>query len=113
VRCVVRVAVVGASYIGLVSGVCLADFGHYVTFADTDFHRIDTILSGRTRFFESGLDELIRTNVAEGRARFSRETSSETPRLFIAVGTPTRSGDGQRNRPEKSEFAGRGNRPCA
>lgn len=94
-RCVVRVAVVGASYIGLVSGVCLADFGHYVTFADTDFHRIDTILSGRTRFFESGLDEL------------------ETPRLFIAVGTPTRSGDGQRNRPEKSEFAGRGNRPCA
>src|SRR5258708_3526465 len=95
-----RVVVVGTGYVGLVSGACLADLGHDVTCIDTDVRKINTLSCGRTPFFEAGLEELVRTNLAEGRLRFSSDVVGpvrNADAVFIAVGTPARSGDGHPN----------------
>jgi UDPglucose 6-dehydrogenase len=93
-----NLVVIGTGYVGLVAGSCLVDFGHYVTCVDKDVHRIGTLLSGQTPFFEPGLEEVIQTNVAKGRLRFSNDLSEPVQKaaaVVIAVGTPARNGDGQ------------------
>jgi len=86
----------GAGYVGLVSGACFADFGHQVTCIDKDPARIDLLKSGRIPIFEPDLDRLVATNVEQGRLDFSTqlEAVAEADAVFIAVGTPSRRGDG-------------------
>ncbi len=91
-----RVAVIGAGYVGLVSGVCLADFGHQVTCIDKDSRRIAALKRGEIPIFEPGLDALVEANVRHGRLAFAADLSAvaEADAVFIAVGTPSRRGDG-------------------
>jgi UDPglucose 6-dehydrogenase len=91
-----RVAMIGAGYVGLVSGVCFADFGHQVTCIDKDAARIAALKRGEIPIFELGLAELVESNVRQGRLEFAAETSriGEAEAIFIAVGTPSRRGDG-------------------
>ena len=86
-----NVAIVGTGYVGLVTGACLADFGHSVTCVDTSAARIAALTAGDIPFFEPGLGELVARNVAAGRLRFSRELADaarDAQVVFIAVGTP-------------------------
>jgi UDPglucose 6-dehydrogenase len=88
---------IGAGYVGLVSGACFADFGHTVTCVDTDASKIDRLERGEIPIFEPGLDALVAKNVREGRlffARDGREAIAGADAVFIAVGTPSRRGDG-------------------
>src|SRR5579871_1318412 len=91
-----RVAMIGAGYVGLVSGACFADFGHQVTCIDKDAKKIAALDRGEIPIFEPGLDELVEANVQQERLRFSTETAAvkESDAVFIAVGTPSRRGDG-------------------
>lgn len=92
-----RVTMIGSGYVGLVSGACFADFGHVVTCVDTDAAKIDALNRGEIPIFEPGLDDLVATNVREGRLSFTTELAgpvSGADAVFIAVGTPTRRGDG-------------------
>jgi UDPglucose 6-dehydrogenase len=91
-----RVSMIGAGYVGLVSGTCFADFGHHVTCIDKDVHRIAALKNGEIPIFEPGLADLVDANVRGGRLEFAAETSgvSEADAVFIAVGTPSRRGDG-------------------
>ena len=91
-----RVAMIGAGYVGLVSGACFADFGHQVTCIDKDAARIAALKRGEIPIFEPGLPELVESNVGQGRLEFAAEASSvgEAEAIFIAVGTPSRRGDG-------------------
>jgi len=92
-----RIAVLGAGYVGLVSGACLSDFGHTVTCIDPDESKIETLRRGKAPIFEPGLDSLIENNVREGRLAFAIEGETavaEADAVFIAVGTPARRGDG-------------------
>src|SRR6516225_12060684 len=91
-----RVTMIGAGYVGLVSGACFADFGHQVICIDKDALKIATLNRGEIPIFEPGLAELIRSNARQGRLEFATETSrvSEADAVFIAVGTPSRRGDG-------------------
>lgn len=92
-----RVAMIGTGYVGLVSGVCFAEFGHTVTCVDKDPKKIETINSGGVPIFEPGLEELVATNVREQRLFFTTEIEAavrEADAVFIAVGTPSRRGDG-------------------
>ncbi|MGB6537013.1 MAG: UDP-glucose/GDP-mannose dehydrogenase family protein [Xanthobacteraceae bacterium] len=92
-----RIAMIGAGYVGLVSGACLADFGHDVVCVDTDQDKIDTLRRGDIPIYEPGLNELVRTNVDAGRLAFSTELAApvrDAQAVFIAVGTPSRRGDG-------------------
>jgi UDPglucose 6-dehydrogenase len=92
-----RIAMVGTGYVGLVSGACLADFGHEVTCVDKDAAKIDSLRAGRIPIFEPGLDELVSRNVRERRLSFTTELASavrEAEVVFVAVGTPARRGDG-------------------
>jgi UDPglucose 6-dehydrogenase len=91
-----RVAVIGAGYVGLVSGVCLADFGHHVTCIDKDARRIAALKRGEIPIFEPGLDALVEANVRQGRLFFAADLAavSAADAVFIAVGTPSRRGDG-------------------
>src|SRR5579871_5351871 len=92
-----RVAMIGAGYVGLVSGACFADFGHTVTCIDSDAARIERIVAGVMPIFEPGLDELVERNVREGRLTFSTAMDGvvgEADAVLIAVGTPSRRGDG-------------------
>lgn len=92
-----RVAMIGAGYVGLVSGACFADFGHQVTCIDKDEAKIAALRSGKIPIFEPGLDDLVEKNVAEDRLSFSTdpgETIGQADIVFIAVGTPARRGDG-------------------
>ena len=91
-----RVAMIGAGYVGLVSGACFADFGHQVTCIDKDAAKIAALKRGEIPIFEPGLPELVESNVGQGRLEFAAETSSvgEAQAIFIAVGTPSRRGDG-------------------
>jgi UDPglucose 6-dehydrogenase len=92
-----RVAMIGAGYVGLVSGACFADFGHTVTCIDTDADRIERIEAGVMPLYEPGLADLLAQNVREGRLRFSTEMKAavaEADAVLIAVGTPSRRGDG-------------------
>jgi UDPglucose 6-dehydrogenase len=91
-----RVAMIGAGYVGLVSGACFADFGHRVTCIDKDTARIAALNRGEIPIFEPGLAELVESNVRQARLEFAAEASQigEADAVFIAVGTPSRRGDG-------------------
>ena len=92
-----RIVVIGAGYVGLVSGACFSEFGVDVTCVDTDAARIATLNAGRVPIFEPGLDDLVQRNVAAGRLRFTADVGQAVPgadAVFIAVGTPSRRGDG-------------------
>jgi UDPglucose 6-dehydrogenase len=92
-----RVAMIGTGYVGLVSGACFADFGHTVTCIDKDAAKIARLEQGEIPIFEPGLDELVARNAREGRLLFSTEAGKavrEADAVFIAVGTPSRRGDG-------------------
>ena len=88
---------VGAGYVGLVSGACFADFGHEVVCVDKDPAKIEALKAGKIPIFEPGLDEIVASNVEAGRLVFSTDLASAVPgadAVFIAVGTPSRRGDG-------------------
>lgn len=92
-----RVAIVGAGYVGLVSGACLAELGHTVTCVDKDDAKIAALKRGETPIFEPGLTELIGRNVAAGRLGFRKdiaEAVNDADAVFLAVGTPSRLADG-------------------
>ena len=92
-----RVAMIGTGYVGLVSGACFAEFGHHVTCIDTDHEKIALLNAGHVPIYEPGLDAIIARNVAEGRLDFATDLSEavgEADVVFIAVGTPSRRGDG-------------------
>ncbi len=92
-----RVAIVGTGYVGLVSGACFAHFGHDVICIDKDASKIERLERGEIPIFEPGLDALVAENVAAGRLSFTTDLVTATPEadaVFIAVGTPTRRGDG-------------------
>jgi UDPglucose 6-dehydrogenase len=91
-----RVTMIGAGYVGLVSGACFADFGHHVTCVDQDARRIAALKRGEIPIFEPGLADLVTTNMAQERLAFSTrpEGLDEADAVCIAVGTPSRRGDG-------------------
>src|SRR5215216_595551 len=92
-----RVAMIGTGYVGLVSGACFADFGHHVTCVDKDKTKIEALKRGDMPIFEPGLAELVELNFREGRLSFATELAEpvrNADAIFIAVGTPSRRGDG-------------------
>ncbi len=92
-----KIAMIGTGYVGLVSGVCFSDFGHDVICVDQDADKIDMLRHGEVPIYEPGLKRLIATNVEAARLRFSGDLSAAVDgadAVFIAVGTPTRRGDG-------------------
>ena len=92
-----RVTMIGAGYVGLVSGACFADFGHQVICVDKDAGKIAALNRGEIPIFEPGLDELVAANMRPGPARiFNRRPTPGrgADAVFIAVGTPSRRGDG-------------------
>jgi UDPglucose 6-dehydrogenase len=92
-----RIAMIGTGYVGLVSGACFADFGHRVTCVDKDVGKIEALRRGEIPIFEPGLDSLVASNVKSGRLDFATDLSAvvtEADAVFIAVGTPSRRGDG-------------------
>lgn len=92
-----RVAMIGTGYVGLVSGACFADFGHEVTCVDKDASKVETLNAGGIPIYEPGLDMLVERNVREGRLSFTQDLAEAVrtaDAVFIAVGTPSRRGDG-------------------
>lgn len=92
-----KIAIIGTGYVGLVSGVCFADFGHDVVCVDKDQAKITKLEAGEVPIFEPGLDTLLAVNVAAGRLTFTLNLAAAldgAEAVFIAVGTPTRRGDG-------------------
>jgi UDPglucose 6-dehydrogenase len=92
-----RVAMIGTGYVGLVSGACFSEFGHHVVCIDKDQAKIDALKAGRMPIFEPGLDEVVAANVKAGRLSFTTDMKATVPAaeaVFIAVGTPSRRGDG-------------------
>jgi UDPglucose 6-dehydrogenase len=92
-----KISVIGSGYVGLVSGVCFADFGHIVTCVDKDAAKIEALRRGEIPIYEPGLDELVARNVKQQRLFFSTdlpEAVADSDAIFIAVGTPSRRGDG-------------------
>ena len=92
-----RVAMIGTGYVGLVSGACFADFGHSVVCIDKDEAKIARLKDGGIPIYEPGLDALVANNVRDGRLSFATEPAeaiAEADAVFIAVGTPSRRGDG-------------------
>jgi UDPglucose 6-dehydrogenase len=92
-----RIAMIGTGYVGLVSGACFADFGHQVTCVDKDGDKIAGLHRGEIPIFEPGLDSLVASNTKAGRLDFATDLSAsvaEADAVFIAVGTPSRRGDG-------------------
>jgi len=92
-----KIAMVGTGYVGLVSGVCFSDFGHDVICVDKDPAKIEMLEAGKVPIYEPGLDELMSKNVAAGRLSFTGDLAAAVDgadAVFIAVGTPTRRGDG-------------------
>ncbi len=92
-----RVVMIGTGYVGLVSGACFADFGHFVTCVDKDSYKIKSLEEGIMPIYEPGLDLLVERNVREERLKFTVDGEAavkEADVVFIAVGTPTRRGDG-------------------
>lgn len=92
-----RVTVVGTGYVGLVSGACFSEFGHHVTCVDVDADKIAALRKGHIPIFEPGLDALVARNVEAGRLDFTTRLSdcvAASDAVFIAVGTPSRRGDG-------------------
>ncbi|MGH7118767.1 MAG: UDP-glucose dehydrogenase family protein [Acetobacteraceae bacterium] len=92
-----RIAMIGGGYVGLVSGACFAEFGVEVTVVEADPARLGNLVEGRIPIYEPGLDELIASNVKAERLHFTADVASAlqgAEAVFIAVGTPTRRGDG-------------------
>ena len=92
-----RVAMIGTGYVGLVSGACFADFGHHVACVDKDAGKIAALNGGEIPIFEPGLADLVETNVRQKRLTFTTDLAAavrEADAVFIAVGTPSRRGDG-------------------
>jgi UDPglucose 6-dehydrogenase len=92
-----RIAMIGTGYVGLVSGACFSDFGHHVTCVDKDVSKIEALRNGTMPIFEPGLDQLVARNVRGGRLAFTTELTDavgDAEAIFIAVGTPSRRGDG-------------------
>jgi UDPglucose 6-dehydrogenase len=92
-----KVVMIGAGYVGLVSGACFAEFGADVTCVDKEEARIKSLKAGQIPIYEPGLQDLVQRNVSSGRLKFSgsvAETVPDADLVFIAVGTPTRRGDG-------------------
>lgn len=92
-----RIAMIGAGYVGLVSGACLADFGHEVVCVDNDHDKVALLNRGETPIYEPQLGQVIAANIAEERLRFTtdlRSSVADADAVFIAVGTPSRRGDG-------------------
>src|SRR5687768_6273739 len=92
-----RIAMIGTGYVGLVSGACFSDFGHDVRCVDKDEAKIAALERGVMPIFEPGLDQLVERNVRGGRLTFTTELGSavaDADAIFIAVGTPSRRGDG-------------------
>src|SRR5256712_7338059 len=91
------IAMFGSGYVGLVSGACLAEFGHNVVCVDKDAERISALNRGDVPIFEPGLHDLIVSNTRQGRLAFTSELApavAAADAVFIAVGTPSRRGDG-------------------
>ena len=92
-----RIAMIGTGYVGLVSGACFADFGHEVCCVDKDAGKIDGLNSGVMPIWEPGLEALVKSNAERARLTFTTDVTSavqDAEAVFIAVGTPTRRGDG-------------------
>jgi UDPglucose 6-dehydrogenase len=92
-----RIAMIGTGYVGLVSGACFSDFGHDVTCVDLDADKIDALNRGVMPIFEPGLDDLVHRNARGGRLSFTTDLAAgvaDSEAVFIAVGTPSRRGDG-------------------
>ena len=92
-----RIAMIGSGYVGLVSGACFAQFGHDVVCVDKDAGKIERLRKGEIPIFEPGLDKLVADNARSGRLSFStrlEDAVGDADAVFIAVGTPTRRGDG-------------------
>ena len=96
-----QVSIIGTGYVGLVSGACFADFGHHVTCVDKDGDKIDSLRTGIVPIYEPGLGDIVATNLRDGRLKFSTELPQSirmADAVFIAVGTPSRRGDGHADR---------------
>ena len=92
-----HIAIVGTGYVGLVSGACFADFGHIVTCVDKDQKKIDALHANEIPIFEPGLEPIVSNNQKQGRLKFTTDLATavrEADAVFIAVGTPSRRGDG-------------------
>jgi UDPglucose 6-dehydrogenase len=92
-----RIAMIGTGYVGLVSGTCFSDFGHEVTCIDKDAGKVEALQSGRIPIYEPGLESLVAGNARAGRLHFTTDLADAVPQadaVFIAVGTPSRRGDG-------------------
>src|SRR5215831_17729241 len=92
-----RIAMIGTGYVGLVSGACFADFGHHVTCVDKDARKIEALRKGAIPIYEPDLDRLVEDNARGGRLDFAtdlEEPVAAADAVFIAVGTPSRRGDG-------------------
>ena len=92
-----RITMIGSGYVGLVSGACFAEFGHEVTCVDKDQAKIELLNAGKMPIYEPGLDDLVARGVESGRLQFTTDLSEAVPgaeAVFIAVGTPSRRGDG-------------------
>jgi UDPglucose 6-dehydrogenase len=92
-----RIAMIGSGYVGLVSGACLSEFGHEVICIDKDTTKVDMLRSGGIPIFEPGLDDVVATNAKAGRLSFTTDLKAAVAgadAVFIAVGTPSRRGDG-------------------
>ncbi len=92
-----NITMIGSGYVGLVSGACFADFGHVVTCVDSDAGKIERLIRGEIPIYEPGLDELVASNVRQGRLSFTTDLAPAVrgaDAVFIGVGTPSRRGDG-------------------
>lgn len=92
-----KITMIGAGYVGLVSGACFADFGHSVICVDLDQGKVDALRNGVMPIYEPGLESLVRSNAEAGRLSFSTDLAAsvaDADAVFIAVGTPSRRGDG-------------------
>src|SRR6516162_8768718 len=92
-----HITMIGSGYVGLVSGACFSDFGHEVTCVDKDAAKISALNAGEIPIFEPGLDYLVKSNAAAGRLTFTTDIAAAVraaDAVFIAVGTPSRRGDG-------------------
>ncbi len=92
-----RIAMIGSGYVGLVSGVCFSEFGHDVVCVDNNSEKIGLLNRGELPIYEPGLDDLLASNEKAGRLTFSTDLKTAVAKadaVFIAVGTPSRRGDG-------------------
>ena len=93
-----KITIIGTGYVGLVTGACLAEFGHHITCMDKDKTKIKALLTGKIPIYEPGLDHLVQKNVTDARLQFTTnlaDSISNASAIFIAVGTPSsRRGDG-------------------